>query len=161
MAKEKEDKFLVTLTWPELLIGATIGVRRHIEAIRRGYRPKHGMSDKKAWGAHIEGSCGELAYAKFAGVYWEGPINTFKKGGDVGDIQVRTRSKDEWDLIVRDDDDDKNVFVLVVGMAPIYRMVGWLRAKDAKKEEYKQFYGNRPPAFFVPQNELKSFPIKP
>jgi hypothetical protein len=147
----------VCLTQSELLLGATIGAQRQIEALCQGRPDKHGFNGDDAWTVHIEGACGELAVAKVLDRYWAGTVNTFKLGGDVGQLQVRTRSKNHYDLLVRDDDKDDDIFVLVVGRAPQYRVVGWIRGKDAKCATFQQLYGSRPLAYFVPQTVLTPF----
>jgi hypothetical protein len=104
---------------------------------------------------HIEGACGEAAVAKALNVFWSGTVNTFKRGGDIGSkIQVRTRSKSYYELIVRQDDRDDDIFILVTGKAPSFDVVGWTLGKDAKKEQWIQTHGNREAAWFVPQKEL-------
>lgn len=147
----------VTLTPYEVQMGATVGLRRHLEALELRLPDRHGYQGD-GWGIHIEGALGELALAKYLGKYWDGSVNTFKRQGDVGQIQVRTRSRDDFELLVRPDDRDEDIFVLVVGQAPRYRVVGWIRGSEAKRPEWQQTYGQRPPAYFVPQASLK--PLK-
>lgn len=139
------------------MLGATIGMQRQLEALSQGRPDRHGYDGADGWTVHVEGACGELAVAKLLNRYWAGTLNTFKEGGDVGNIQVRTRSRENYDLIVRTDDRDEDVFVLVVGRAPKYRVVGWIRGKDAKRAEWSQTHGGRPAAFFVPQHALRAF----
>lgn len=150
----------VTLEWFEVMLAATVGVRRQLEALRRGRPDCHGFDGATGWQVHIEGACGEMAFAKATGRYWSGSVNTFKIGGDVGAIQVRTRSREDYDLIVRDDDRDEDIFVLVIGQAPTYRVVGWIRGMDGKRACWRQRYGNRPVAYFIPQHALCSI-VKP
>jgi hypothetical protein len=148
----------VRLTWSEALLGATIGVQRQLEALAKGRPDSHGFDGLDGWSKHVEGACGELAVAKVLDKYWGGTVNTFKDGGDIGAaIQVRTRTKDYYDLIVRDDDKPEDVFVLVVGKAPSFRVVGWIRGRDAKQPAWIQHHGNRPAAYFVPQAQLTAF----
>lgn len=105
---------------------------------------------------HVEGALGELAVAKALGMYWSGSINGFR-APDVGQsIQVRTRSRHDYDLIVRDSDADEAAFVLVTGSAPEYHVRGWMRGALAKRDEYRQEHGGRPPAYFVPAAHLLS-----
>ena len=144
----------VNLTLAEMSIAAQVGVRRNLEAINKNLRGKHGF-DGSAWTVHIEGAAGEMAVAKTFGIYWDGSVNTFKNGGDVQSYQVRTRSNIKWDLIVRDDDRDDDTFILVVGQAPRFFIVGSIVGRDAKKNEFLQSYGNRPEAWFVPQSSLR------
>lgn len=143
----------------EVAQAAAAGVARQVDSIRRGLRDKFGMKKESPWHIHIEGACGELAYAKAANRFWGGSVGTFKAPDLAGRIQIRTRSDVNYDLIVRDADNDDDIFVLVVGQAPIYTVVGWITGKDAKQARYLQSHGGRSSAYFVPQADLWEFPI--
>jgi|LauGreDrversion4_2_1035121.scaffolds.fasta_scaffold301304_3 hypothetical protein len=145
----------VELNIPEFLNAINIGVLRQCSSLRRGLKDAHGAKSDNGWDMHIEGACGEAAVAKALNVYWSGTVDTFKLGGDLGkSIQVRTRSKDYYELIVRKDDRDDDIFVLVTGKAPKFNVVGWTFGKNAKKQEWMQTHGGREAAWFVPQKEL-------
>jgi len=147
----------VTLNASEMLAAAFVGVRRHVAAIARGLADKHGLTgDKDGWGLHIEGAAGEVAAAKALGRYWSASVNTFKAGYDVDGIQIRTRSQDHYDLIIRANDPSDAIFVLVTGASPNFKVHGWILAGDGKCDEFVQSHGNRPPAWFVPQSRLNS-----
>ena len=144
----------VTLTMSEVLMAATIGVMRQISALKRKLPDRHGCTKDVGWQVHIEGACGELAAAKAMGKFWDGGINTFK-ASDIGEsIQVRTRSRHDFDLIVRSDDSDTDWFVLVTGVCPEYEVRGGIRGADAKMPEYLNTFGGREPAYFVPAGAL-------
>ncbi len=147
----------IVLTWYEVAICAYVGAQRHIQAMSKGRADAHGFSDVdgSGWSKHIEGACGECALAKALNQHWNPSVNTFKRGGDVGNIQVRTRSKQNYDLIVRSDDSSDDTFVLVTGCSPRYEIRGWIYGKDAKRDEYVKAYGGRPSAWFVPVEKLK------
>jgi len=144
----------IRLAWYEVFMAATVGIKRQVEALKEQRPDRHGFKGL-GWDVHVEGAVGELAAAKAMNRFWSGSINTFKDGGDVGTIQVRTRSKEHYELIVRQDDADEDCFVLVVGTAPNYDVKGWILGRDAKQEQWSQTHGNRPAAFFVPQLELR------
>ena len=146
----------VVLTESEMLSAGIIGCRRQIQALQAGLVPGAGFRGG-CFEIHVQGAAGELAFAKFRNLYWSGSVGTFRQGGDVGPIQVRTRSNWNHDLIVRDGDRDDDVFVLVVGTIPRFRIIGWLRGGDAKQPRYRKTYGERPAAFFVPQSDLRPF----
>lgn len=147
---------VVKLSIPELYTAANIGVLRQIESVRKGLPDKHGFDGMNGWSVHIDGAAGEIAVAKCLGTYWGGSCNTFKTEGDVGKLEVRTRSKDYYDLIVRDDDRDDSIFVLVIHpTGREYTVVGWITGRDAKQNKWRKDYGGRPPAYFVPQSELR------
>jgi hypothetical protein len=131
----------VTLTWHEVAFAAQVGMRRHIEAIRMGKPDAFGRGSDDGWTPHIEGACGELAVAKSLGVYWAPTVNTFREGGDVGALQVRTRRGNQYELIVRPHDADDDRFVLARGLCPTYDVVGWILGKEAKRAEWLQEHG--------------------
>jgi hypothetical protein len=146
----------VTLTEDELYQGALIGARRQIEALKKGLPDKHGF-EGLGWDVHIEGALGELAFAKSIDRHWGGSVNVFKTQADVGKVEVRTRSKTWYDLLIRPDDSDDAAFVLVTGHAPEFIVRGWIKGAAAKKREWLQTHGNRPPAYFVPPGFLTTF----
>lgn len=141
------------LTPAEMLLAATTGVHRNVAAIRRGLPDVAGHSGS-GWDLHVEGACGEMAVAKHLGLFWNGSINTFRSGNDVGAWQVRTRSRADYDLVVRPNDKPENIFILVIGIAPVFDIIGWISGSDARRDEWKQTYGGRPEAWFVPQKNM-------
>ena len=145
----------ITLEYYEVAQAAHVGQLRNLSAMSRGYDSK---IPGREWQAHIEGACGEIAVAKAAGKYWGGSINTFKDGGDIVSTgwEVRTRSDHSHDLIVRDNDPDGRVFILVTGLSPTFRIHGWIKSEDAKREEWRKNYGGHGLAYFVPQELLNN-----
>jgi len=74
-------------------------------------------------GELVEGAAVEMAAAKALEHYWVPSVDTFKTGSDIGtSIQVRTRSRHSYDLIVRPDDRDEDHLVLVTGIAPRFHV---------------------------------------
>jgi len=146
----------ICLTAQEMAMAAIVGAARHAESVQQRRRDAHGLSSKKdGLGLHIAGACGEMAVAKWRGVYWGGHVNTFK-GADLGrNVQVRTRSDHKWDLIVRSDDADNDAFVLVTGTAPLLVLRGWMWGREAKQDRYLDTHGGREQAWFVPQADLR------
>ena len=142
----------ILLSWHELKIAAWVGATRQAEAIRLGLPDRHGFEgDGKS--IHISGACGEMAYAKGVNKYWGGDVNTFKQP-DVYGVQVRTRSETWHDLIVRQADKPEEYYVLVIDQSPVFIVVGGIFGHAARREEWYQSHGGRPPAWFVPQKEL-------
>ncbi len=146
----------VTLDQREILLAADLGVRRQVAAMLSGRQDSFGFErgGKDPWRAHIEGVAGELAVAKVLNVFWTGTINTYRSRADVGSLEVKTRSKPDYELLVRPHDRDDAAFVLVTGEIPTYTVVGWILARDAKRPVWLQMYGGRPPAYFVPHDAL-------
>lgn len=148
----------VNLEWFEVSRAALVGVSRNVEALRKGCVNRMPVNDE--WSIHILGALGECAFAKATNRYWNGSVNTFKAGGDVGDnIQIRTRSRHSYDLIVRDGDKDGDVFVLVTGGPHEFTIHGWMPAAEAKQQKFRANYGGYGDAYFVPQSALR--PIDP
>lgn len=148
----EEEKITVTLAWHEATMASDIGRMRHLAAIKAGLQDSHGYSGL-GWSEHIEGACGEMALAKYLGIYWDGSVNSFK-ANDLPGVQVKTRSRDDYELIVRPGDSDQSNFVLVTGKCPTYTVRGWIKGADAKRQEWLQDHGGRPPAYFVPHSSL-------
>jgi len=138
----------------ELVLAASSGTMRNVSAIKKGLANQSGLPDGKDCQVHCEGACGELALAKCFGVYWNGSINTFKRGGDVLGWEVRTRSQHDYDLIVRPRDNPDSIYWLVTGTAPSYRIHGWIKGSDAKQDGWMKTHGGRAPAYFAPQSAL-------
>lgn len=154
MTEIGKGPFDVTLTPVEVELAAMTGVKRQIEALRAGRPDRYGADAHDGWSLHIEGAAGEAAAAKVLDRYWGATVNTFSSGGDVGLLQVRTRSRHDYELIVRDKDRHEDAFILVTGTVPRFRVHGWINGRDAKREEWKREHGGRPAAFFVPQDKL-------
>lgn len=144
----------VTLSLSETHAAISVGALRQIEAIRQARPDRHGAKAEDGWSLHIEGAAGEMAAAKALGRYWDMPVNTYKQGGDVGDLQVRTRSRHDYELIVRDGDRDGDTFILVTGRIPRFQVHGYIRGRDAKRPEWARNHGGRASAYFVPQAAL-------
>ena len=146
----------VTLSRYELQMAAFVGTQRQLAAIVANRPDRHGISQGDGWRAHIEGACGEVAVAKFLGYYWDGSVDTFRSIPDLAGAEVRTRSSHEYDLLIRKDDDPEKVYILVTGRAPTFWVHGWLRGKDAQREQWWKNHGNREWAWFVPSSALNT-----
>jgi hypothetical protein len=150
---------IVQLTPMELEVGAMVGMHRQMESVLAGRANQHGYKGEHEWEINIQGALAELAFSKYANWYWAAPVNTFSAPDCGKNVQVRWRSQFDWDLIIRPKDDDEQIYVLVVGTAPTFKVCGWIRGRDGKKKEYEKCHGGRPPAYFVPQSALnQEFP---
>lgn len=144
----------VTLTWHEAAMASHVGWMRQLSAVKAGKHDCHGYSGD-GWSEHIEGACGEMAVAKMLGIFWDGSVNTWK-ANDLPGLQIRTRSKHDYELLVRPSDADETPWVLVTGRCPHYRIRGYLYGREAKRSEWLRDHGGRPPAYFVPHSHLRS-----
>jgi hypothetical protein len=149
----------VHLGFAECLMACWQGCRRELQSAEKGSEDKHGFknADGSGFAVHCIGAMGEMAFAKARGLWFGFGLGLFKCP-DVGNVHVRTRTKNTYDLHIRPDDPQDAVFVLVTvdwpGKAD-FTVHGWILAKDARRPEWLQTYGNRPPAWFVPQSALK------
>lgn len=144
----------VELTDHEMRLAAHAGVERQLEALRLGRQDNHGF-EGDGWGVHIEGACAEVAVAKATGRYWDAVVRRPEDlAGDVGrGLQVRSTRRSNGSLIIHHSDPDDAAFVLVVAKPPVFNLVGWIRGRDGKHDEWWRADLPRP-AFFVPQREL-------
>jgi hypothetical protein len=161
-----EREPVVMLNEMEMILGGLCGLMRAASAIfkKRENRARGIDDDGNIWTRHVEGALAELAVAKALNVFWAGAAGddwrrTKPDGGDVGKLQVRSRNANYLDqkmrLIVQHKDRADEDFLLVVGRAPTYRLVGWINAGEAKRhEEWIANPGNFGEAWFVPQEAL-------
>lgn len=150
----------IILTRSEMVMAASVGCHRRLESVFEGRKNNRIDDIKTAWTVDIEGAAAELAFCKFRNKYWTGSVGSFK-GADVDkDIQVRQTVYDNGSLIVRDDDNQFDYYVLVTGYMPKFKVVGWLRGMDARKDCWREDPGSRKkPCFKVPQAALKRFEV--
>jgi hypothetical protein len=147
----------VTLTPDEIELAVGVGVRRQLRSILAGRKDAYGFKGDP-WRVHIEGAMGEMALAKAIGRFWSGAGERFEDDTDVGGIQVRTRSNHKYELYLElylwPKDESDPIYVLVTGTAPVFRVRGWIRGADAKRDDWFKSIG-RAPAFFVPNEQLR------
>jgi hypothetical protein len=160
--KQDNGRVWVTLTLAEMLHGSTVGTIRHFEAEAANRKPNHkfGESNKDPLAAHIQGAIGEIVVSKVRDRYFTPTVNTFKDADIGANVQVRLRTKHEWQMIVRNDDDPNHIFVHVTGGGPMYCVRGWAYGRDVMKPEYRQNHGNRVESWFVPEEALDPITIK-
>jgi hypothetical protein len=158
MLDKKRGK-MIKLTWYEVKMGSEIGVLRCIESMRKKMKDAYGYKGH-TWEDNIQGACGELAFAKFKGIYWDGSVNKMGHPDFIingNPVEIKTTNKNNG-LIVRPDTPVKYCFVLVKGKIPNFNIVGWISGKDARSLGKFTDNGNgRPPAYFVPEDRLNKF----
>ncbi len=144
----------VELSNGEVLSAAQVGIMRHYASLKSGKPDAFGKAAEGGWTEHVEGALGELAVSKYLGIHWPATINTYRSQPDTGPYEVRTRSRHDYDLIIRESDRDDAIYILVTGICPIYCVRGWMVASEGKQPEFLQSYGHRPPAYFLPAARL-------
>jgi hypothetical protein len=148
----------VRLTQAEIRWAYDIGMARMAESTSRGWQPARSQDRDLELRRRYEwaGCMGELAVAKWAGIEWSASVNTFHSEPDVGPWDVRTTIGHGRCLIVRDNDHEERVVVLVSTMEPgrLY-LRGWLYAGDARQPRWLRDPHGKRPSWFVPPGELE------
>jgi hypothetical protein len=162
----------IKLSERELLIGAASGIQREVECLRSSGGGEKAISSYEKrnnsvgpgglWNNHVEGALGEIAVAKYLGLYPGGITDA--KATDVGEhYEVRTRPKSYYELFVRkrekEDKEDK-YFILVQGAYGDYTVRGWISAYEtfAHPEWYHNNEGKTGHRYWVPHEFL--YPIE-
>jgi hypothetical protein len=136
------------------------GLRRQGFNESKGLRGRNGGAWKgsKALDIHLLGAAGEMAVASYLGMkpllYQE---TEAKRGSDdLPGIDVKTRSKHKYDLIVQKNEDPKKKFVLVTIEDKTTLIHGWCYGEEAMEEEYWADPARGRPAYFFPKEKLRS-----
>lgn len=142
----------VALTPNQYLFAAQAGFLRQASNVCKGRQDAHGYAGG-GYDIHVLGAVGEFVVAQALNLFWAGPGTL--RAPDVGRLQVRTRSRSHYELIVHDGDDDDAAFVLVTGQGLSYQVHGWMYGLEAKARRYWRDPAGGRPAFFVPQADLR------
>lgn len=149
----------VTLTDLEMRFAQLTGKARHDESHgKRRDNIGNTVTAEHSLKVHMVGAAGEIAAAKVLGLYWCPSIGTFHKADLGRNIQVRTRSHHGYDLVIRDGDCDKDIFVLVTREpgSRLFRVGGWLRCDYARAVgRYITRTAGREPCWFVDGANLR------
>ena len=136
------------------------GFRRQAVNEAQGLRGRNGGAWKgsKALDIHLLGAAGEVAVASYLGL----KEHLFKekearRGSDdlPGGIDVKTRSKSRYDLIVQRQSDPDRKFALVTIENRQTLLHGWCYGHEAMDEQYWADPARGRPAYFVPQSALR------
>jgi hypothetical protein len=148
--------YAVRLQWDEADAAARVGTLRRLECLKSGKYRKT-FDPEGGWKTDIEGAGAEMAYAKLRNCFWSHSVNRFKDPDFNHNVEIRHTTRWNGSLIVREPVSEDSYYVLVTGELPNYRIVGWIQGRAAMKPEWYQAKARRPPAYFVPQSELRSF----
>lgn len=143
---------IVEMTWSEILHAGNWGFMMQVQNGKMGRHARYGGPNVEtdciaALSAGVWGAVGEAAFAKWAGVYWNGNIGDLSardvQGVGRAGVQVRTRPNglDGMHLLLHPADRDEDVFVLIEAKPPQFRLAGWIYARDGKNRE---FWSDRP-----------------
>jgi hypothetical protein len=133
-------------------------VRRQCINELKGLKGRNGGPEDgdKALRAHMLGAAGELAVASYLGLKEHLFKETEAKRGsdDLPGIDVKTRSKSRYDLIVQKHENPSKKFVLVTIENRQTLLHGWCYGHEAMNELYWSDPARGRPAYFVPQSVL-------
>lgn len=146
----------ITITAEEFVRCAAVGMRRFESSSAQGHN--HASTYRRSFIKRLEeetvGAVGELAFAKYREIPWDGSVDTFHNVPDVAGVEVRATAYEDGHLVIRDNDADDRIFVLVTGSAPEVEIRGWIRGIDAKRDEFLRDPHGYRQAWFVPQGAL-------
>jgi hypothetical protein len=143
----------------ERMLAMEEGMRRQGTNEAQGLRGRNGGAWKgsKALDIHLLGAAGEVAVASYLGL----KEHLFKekearRGSDdlPGGIDVKTRSRHSYELIVQKQEDPQKRFVLVTIHGKQTLIWGWCYGREAMQERYWSDPARGRPAFFVPKERL-------
>lgn len=144
----------IDLTHIELLVAAQVGAIRRVASIKRDLLNQK-QSKKSQWEIDVDGAAAEMAVAKYLGVYWVPTVNA-GKAADVNGFQVRSTTRENGSLIIRENDVKNEKYILVISQAQTFTVVGWIWCHDGKQERFWKLKDeNGLPAWWVPQSELQ------
>lgn len=149
----------VELDGSEYLQAMFAGCMRAAQNRKLGRRHAFGASAADSEQCHITGAVGEACVAKLLNSYWLG-VGKFR-GPDVGTLQVRTRSKPHYRLILHKEDADEDVFVSVYASEGVGVVRGWIYGRDGKRDAWWSDPAGGRAAYFVPNealNPMSEFP---
>ena len=112
----------------------------------------------KALDVHLLGAAGEMAVASYLGLKHELYKEAEARRGsdDLPGIDVKTRSKHAYDLIVQKNENPEKKFVLVTIESQKTFIHGWCYGKEAMEERFWADPARGRPAYFVPKEHLRS-----
>ena len=143
----------------ERMLAMEEGMRRQGVNEAKGLRGRNGGAWKgsKALDIHLLGAAGEVAVASYLGMKEHLFKETEARRGsdDLPGIDVKTRSKHQYDLIVQKNEDACKKFVLVTIESQKTFLHGWCYGHEALQERFWADPARGRPAYFVPKEVLR------
>ena len=134
-------------------------MRRQSVNEAKGLRGRNGGASfgSKALEIHLLGAAGEMAVASYLGMksFLYQATEAERGSDDLPGIDVKTRSKASYDLIVQRQSDPNRKFVLVTIENRQTLLHGWCYGHEGIKEIYWADPARGRPAYFVPQSALR------
>jgi hypothetical protein len=136
------------------------GLRRQRVNESKALRGRNGgaWQGSKALDIHLLGAAGEMAVASFLSMKEHLYQETEARRGsdDLPGMDIKTRSRHKYDLIVQKNEDARKKFVLVTIECQKTFLHGWCYGHEAMEEKYWADPARGRPAYFVPKVVLHS-----
>jgi hypothetical protein len=134
--------------------------RRQAVNEAQGLRGRNGGAWKgsKALDIHLLGAAGEVAVASYLGLKEHLFKETEARRGSAdlpGNIDVKTRSKTAYDLIVQKNEPAEKKYVLVTIQNKTTLIHGWIYGGEALQEKFWADPAGGRPAYFVGKEHLR------
>jgi hypothetical protein len=134
------------------------GMRRQSVNEARGLRGRNGGASfgSKALEIHLLGAAGEMAVASHLGMksFLYQATEAERGSCDLPNIDVKTRSKTSYDLIVQKGESPEKKYVLVTIQNKTTLIHGWIHGGEAMQEKFWADPAKGRPAYFVPKEYL-------
>jgi hypothetical protein len=134
------------------------GMRRQSVNEARGLRGRNGGASfgSKALEIHLLGAAGEMAVASHLGMksFLYQATEAERGSCDLPGIDVKTRSKASYDLIVQKNEPAEKKYVLVTIQNKTTLIHGWIHGGEAMQEKFWADPAKGRPAYFVPKEYL-------
>jgi len=134
------------------------GMRRQSVNEAKGLRGRNGGASfgGKALDIHLLGAAGEMAVASYLGMKHElyREVEAKRGSDDLPGIDIKTRSKHSYDLIVQKQENPDKKFVLVTIENQQTLLHGWCYGRQAMDVRYWADPARGRPAFFMPKENL-------
>lgn len=134
-------------------------MRRQSVNEARGLRGRNGGASfgSKALEIHLLGAAGEMAVASYLGMksFLYQATEAERGSCDLPGIDVKTRSKASYDLIIQKNEDPNKKFALVTIQNRETLLHGWCYGHEGMKEIYWSDPAKGRPAYFVGKEHLR------
>lgn len=134
------------------------GMRRQAVNEAKRLRGRNGGASfgSRALDIHLLGAAGEMAVASYLGMKHElyREVEARRGSDDLPGIDIKTRSKHSYDLIVQKQESPDKKFVLVTIENQQTLLHGWCYGREGMDARYWADPARGRPAYFVPQSAL-------
>ena len=151
----------ILLTPENLTLAEAEAVRRQEHNEARGLKGRNRAPSKgeKALKMHLLGCVGEVAVAEHLSMrdHLFSTVAPIRGSADLpGNIEIKTRSKHGYDLLIQFSDDPNKLVVLVTYEGDgVARIVGYIHGHAAMRREWIREFVRGRPCYAVPQKALK------